>query len=77
MIFVMPHWLVLLFLLSWSPKIEAVFSPDDVTPVDRYATPNCDDDYDYDYEECIPDEYDDCEPKDTSETGKSGNSCRF
>ena len=71
MIFVMHYWLVLI--LALSSITEAVFSPEDVTPVDRYATPNCDDDY----EECIPDEYDDCKPEYTSETGKSGNSCKI
>jgi len=65
MIYRIPHWLLLLFLLAWPPNTKAIFSPEDVTPVARYAMPNCDDDY----EECVPDEYDDCEPEATSESG--------
>ena len=65
MIYRIPHWLLLLFLLAWPPNTKAIFSPEDVTPVARYAMPNCDDEY----EECVPDEYDDCEPEATSESG--------
>ena len=60
-IFEMQHFSVLVFLLAWPPQTQS-FNPEDIAPVTR---PICDD---Y-YEECIPDEYDDCEDQDDSKTG--------
>ena len=57
----MQHFSVLIFLLAWPPQTQS-FNPEDITPVTR---PICDDDY----EECIPDDYDDCEDQAESETG--------
>ena len=57
----MQHFSVLMFLLTRPPQTQP-FNPEDIAPVTR---PICDD---Y-YEECIPDDYDDCEDQVDSETG--------
>ena len=54
---------VLLFLLAW-PTETQLFNPDEIATV---LEPICDNDY----EDCIPDNYDDCEDKVTSDIGES------
>ena len=54
---------VLLFLLAWPTKTH-LFNPDEIATV---LEPICDNDY----EDCIPNNYDDCEDKVTYDIGES------
>ena len=59
----MKHCCYLLVFLGALPLSTRAFKPDDITPVDNYLKPNCEDDYEEDNYD------DDYKSKDDSESG--------